>query len=196
MLTPILIGLSHSIESDHVIAVSNLVDVRHSFLKEALRGASWGAGHTVSVMCSTLILLCIKNSIEVSESISLELLVGIMMIVIGLVRLFSISSKKHIHPHPEKKYLFFNVGLIHGLAGSGAIAVLLSTQMHSFYEQTKFLLLFGLGTMIGMGIIAAFFTRLKFLKPQYLVAFSYIIATVSVLYGIKITYEQLYTYIN
>lgn len=196
MLTPILIGLSHSIESDHVIAVSNLVDVRQSFLKEAFRGASWGAGHTVSVMCSTLVLLFIKNSIEVSESISLELLVGIMMIVIGMVRLFSISSKKHIHPHPEKKYLFFNVGLIHGLAGSGAIAVLLSTQIHSFYEQIKFLLLFGMGTMIGMGIIAAFFTRLKFLKPQYLVAFSYIIAIVSVLYGIKITYEQLYTYIN
>ena len=196
MLTPILIGLSHSIESDHVIAVSNLVDVRHGFLKEALRGIAWGVGHTVSVMCSTFVLLFIKNSIDVSESVSLELLVGVMMVVIGLVRLFSIHSKKHMHPHPEKKYLFFNVGLIHGLAGSGAIAALLSTQLDSLYEQTQFLLLFGLGTMIGMGIITALFTRLKFLKPQYLHVFSYIIASVSVLYGIKIMYEQLYTYIN
>lgn len=196
MLTPILIGLSHSIESDHVIAVSNLVDVRRGFMEEAWRGVSWGMGHTISVMCSTFLLLFIKSSIEVSEAISLELLVGIMMIVIGIVRLFSIHSKKHIHLHPEKKYLFFNVGLIHGLAGSGAIAALLSAQLGSLYEQTQFLLLFGLGTMMGMGIITALFTRLKFLKPQYLFVFSYLIASVSVLYGIKIMYEQLYTYIN
>lgn len=196
MLIPVLIGLSHSIESDHVIAVSNLVDVRRGFLKEAWRGVLWGLGHTLSVMCSTFILLFIKSSIDVLETISLEFLVGIMMMIIGLVRLFSIHSKKHTHQHPENKYVFFNVGLIHGLAGSGAIAALLSAQLESFYEQTQFLLLFGLGTMIGMGIIAALFTRLKFLKPQYLLVFSYIIASLSILYGIKIIYEQLFIYIN
>lgn len=196
MLTPILIGLSHSVESDHVIAVSNLIDVRHGFFKEALRGASWGLGHTVSVMVSACILLFIKNSVEFSSEFSLELLVGIMMVVIGVIRLFSIAAKKHVHPHPENKYVFFNVGIIHGLAGSGTIAILLTSQFTTLYEQTQFLFLFGLGTIIGMGIIAAFFTRLRFLKPAYLVAFSYIIASVSVLYGIKIIYEQLYTYIN
>ncbi|ABG58526.1 hypothetical protein [Cytophaga hutchinsonii] len=196
MLTPILIGLSHSVESDHVIAVSNLIDVRHGLLKEALRGASWGLGHTVSVMVSAFILLFIKNSVEFSPEFSLELLVGIMMVVIGVIRLFAIAAKKHMHPHRENKYVFFNVGIIHGLAGSGTIAVLLTSQFTTLYEQTQFLFLFGLGTIIGMGIIAAFFTRLKFLKPKYLLAFSYIIASVSVLYGIKIIYEQLYTYIN
>lgn len=196
MLTPILIGLSHSVESDHVIAVSNLVDVRQGFFKEALRGASWGLGHTVSVLFSAGVLLFIKNSVEFSTTYSLELLVGIMMVVIGVIRLTAVTTKKHVHPHRENKFVFFNVGIIHGLAGSGTIAVLLTSQFTTLYEQTQFLLLFGLGTIIGMGIIAAFFTRLKFLKPQYLTAFSCIIAFVSVLYGIKIIYEQLYTYIN
>ncbi len=196
MLTPILIGLSHSIESDHVIAVSNLIDVRNSSFKEALRGASWGLGHTVSVMCTAFMLLFIRHSVEFSTSFSLELLVGIMMVVIGVIRFMSIATKNHVHPHRENKYVFFNVGIIHGLAGSGTIAVLLTSQFSTLYDQTQFLVLFGIGTIIGMGIIAAFFTRLKFLKPKYLTAFSCIIALVSVLYGIKIIYEQFYTYIN
>lgn len=196
MLTPILIGLSHSIESDHVIAVSNLIDVRNSTFKEALRGASWGLGHTLSVMGSACMFLFIRHSVEFSTSFSLELLVGVMMVVIGIIRFTSIVMKNHPHPHRENKYVFFNVGIIHGLAGSGTIAVLLTSQFSTLYEQTQFLVLFGIGTIIGMGIIAAFFTRLKFLKPQYLTAFACIIALVSVLYGIKIIYEQFYTYIN
>ncbi len=196
MLTPILIGLTHSIESDHVITVSNMVNVRHSFLREGLRGASWGVGHTISVMCSAFVLLFMKNFMAFPEAIPFELAVGIMMVIIGVMRLWFISDKKHVHPHPEKKYLFFNVGIVHGLAGSGTIAVLLTSQFNSLYEQTQFLLLFGMGTILGMGIIAGCFTRLRYIKPKYLLVVSYLIASMSVLYGIKIIYEQLYTYIN
>ncbi len=192
MITPLLIGLSHSIETDHVVAVGNLVRIRRSFREEAILGATWGLGHTCSVMISALSISFVKNFISFPEQFSFELFVGVMMVVIGIYRLMILTRNEDEKSASGKKTLFFNVGVVHGLAGSGSIAAMLSGRVENQQEQIIFLILFGLGTIIGMGFITAALTRLKFLQPKYLTWFSCFIAVCSFIYGIRIIIEQLY----
>ena len=47
------------------------------------------------------------------------------------------------------------IGLVHGLAGSAAVALLVLSAVKSPYAATAYLLLFGLGTIVGMTAITA-----------------------------------------
>jgi high-affinity nickel-transport protein len=47
------------------------------------------------------------------------------------------------------------IGLIHGLAGSAAVALLVLSTIHSPVWATAYLLIFGAGTMIGMMCMTA-----------------------------------------
>jgi cytochrome c biogenesis protein CcdA len=47
------------------------------------------------------------------------------------------------------------VGLVHGLAGSGAVALLVLSTVHSTVGAVGYLLLFGIGTLLGMTAITA-----------------------------------------
>ena len=47
------------------------------------------------------------------------------------------------------------VGLVHGLAGSAAVALLILTTLHNPYWAVAYLLVFGIGTIAGMMVITA-----------------------------------------
>jgi high-affinity nickel-transport protein len=47
------------------------------------------------------------------------------------------------------------VGIVHGLAGSAAVALLVMTTIRDPWLSTAYLLLFGLGTIAGMVLITA-----------------------------------------
>lgn len=194
VLTPLLIGISHSVESDHVIAVGNMVDTKESKKKwgiEALKGALWGMGHTVSTFLAGLLLLMINVKLQISETITFELFVGILLVVIGLRRLFNLSHDNNKTAGSDKKRLFFFVGLLHGLAGSGSIAVLLSSHFIDISEQFMYLLLFGFGTILGMSVVATVISRMSLLKTQYIYFFQVVVSLMSLYYGANIIYQQL-----
>lgn len=59
----------------------------------------------------------------------------------------------HVHPLPSRnnqRLITFFIGVMHGLAGSGAAAVLALTAAPTVTAGVGYLLVFGLGTMIGM----------------------------------------------
>ena len=60
------------------------------------------------------------------------------------------------------------VGLVHGLAGSAAVALLVLSTVKSPYAATAYLLLFGLGTITGMTVITALLS-LPFRVPLLIV---------------------------
>jgi high-affinity nickel-transport protein len=47
------------------------------------------------------------------------------------------------------------IGIVHGLAGSAAVALLVMTTIHDSWWAVAYLLLFGLGTVVGMMLITA-----------------------------------------
>jgi len=83
------------------------------------------------------------------------------------------GTLQHLHPHPHEGeensmssidrifgglgiYHYvrpFAVGLVHGLAGSAAVALLVLTTIHNAHWAVAYLLVFGVGTIAGMMLI-------------------------------------------
>ncbi len=187
---PLLIGIGHSLEADHLVAVGSLVNIRGNWAKEASRGATWGMGHTVSVMVAAASVAFLKAFLGNEENWPFEILVGIMLVGIGLFKLYKAVGIEQRQSHSESKKVFFQVGLVHGLAGSGAVAVLLSGHVSYPWQQFQFLLLFGFGTMLGMALVSALLTRLRFAQRAVVSYYSILIAFISVIYGLIILYQQ------
>lgn len=102
------------------------------------------------------------------------------------------------HTHPNKLNTFndaFSVGLVHGLAGSGALVVLVLSQMKSTLEGLSYILIFGIGSILGMFIASGIFSipyGKSILKSQKLqIGLIIISSLLCVLYGTKVIYENL-----
>src|ERR1700678_4591670 len=85
------------------------------------------------------------------------------------------------------------VGLVHGLAGSAAVALLVLSTIKSPLWSTAYLLVFGFGTMAGMMLMTAaismplVYSGKKFFKiNRYLIAIS---GFASMAFGIFLVYQ-------
>jgi ABC-type nickel/cobalt efflux system permease component RcnA len=155
---------------------NNTSDSKKSSLKSltifsSLRGMFWGMGHTSSIILIGLLIAGLSLNIPENFFISAEVLVGLMLIVLGIFTFAnkSIFKQKHVHPHTHpngmshthshthnvdhkhghKSYL---IGCIHGIAGSGALVALVASTMNGFDMMIYFLILFGIGSIIGMTV--------------------------------------------
>jgi ABC-type nickel/cobalt efflux system permease component RcnA len=170
-----VLGIKHAIEPDHVIAVSTIASQSKKLFRSSLAGVFWGIGHTATLFIVGIILIVMKDKIPEKWAMSLEFLVGIMLVYLGITTLRSFKNKhvhktehngeehKHFHSHKpngehEHKHQHNNVdyfrsmliGLVHGLAGSGAMVLLTMSTVKSVWEGAIYILVFGAGTVIGM----------------------------------------------
>ncbi|ENQ3106259.1 sulfite exporter TauE/SafE family protein [Bacillus cereus] len=170
-----VLGIKHAIEPDHVIAVSTIASQSKKLFRSTLAGVFWGIGHTATLFIVGIILIFMKGEIPEKWAMSLEFLVGIMLVYLGVTTVFSLNNlhvhqhehdgeeHKHIHSHihsgkHEHKHQHKNVsylksmfiGLVHGLAGSGAMVILTMSTVKSVWEAAIYILIFGVGTVIGM----------------------------------------------
>ena len=99
------------------------------------------------------------------------------------------------HKHHYKHSLAYGVGLVHGLAGSGALILIAMSQMKSAVDGLMYLVIFGLGCIVGMFVAAGLFSvpfSKKLMQAQVLQRV--LIITTSLLcflYGGKVIYENL-----
>lgn len=81
------------------------------------------------------------------------------------------ATHRHLHLHPSRRLLAIfqevgpaqslrsiSVGLIHGLAGSAAVALLVLSTIKNPYGAMIYLLVFGVGTILGMMGVTAVLT--------------------------------------
>ena len=78
-----ILGIKHAIEPDHVIAVSTIASKSKKLWHASLAGVYWGIGHTATLFIIGIILIFMKNDIPEKWSMSLEFLVGIMLVYLG-----------------------------------------------------------------------------------------------------------------
>lgn len=170
-----VLGIKHAIEPDHVIAVSTIASQSKKLLRSSLAGVFWGIGHTATLFIIGIIIILMKGEIPEKWAMSLEFLVGIMLVYLGVSTVLSFRnihihqhehhgedhkhvhshtfSGKHGHKHKHKNVSYLKsmvIGLIHGLAGSGAMVLLTMSTVHSVWEAAIYILIFGVGTIIGM----------------------------------------------
>ena len=97
-----ILGIKHAIEPDHVIAVSTIASQSKKLWQASLAGVFWGIGHTATYFLLGFYLFLMKNDIPEKWSMSLEFLVGIMLVYLGITSLLSSrKNKQHAHIHEE-----------------------------------------------------------------------------------------------
>lgn len=191
----LVIGFAHAFEADHLAAVSNLVSTQKSLKSSAINGAFWGLGHTSTILLFSVLIIIMKFSIQENIFSRFEFLVGLMLIGLGIYRLYKLLRKiQHTTDNPHSHKLAYSVGLIHGLAGSGAIILVVLNEMKSVASSMLYLTLFGLGSMLGMlvaGAIMGNLVSLDFFKKYHINQyFSFASAIFCIVYGNYVVYEN------
>lgn len=147
-----VLGIKHSIEPDHVIAVSTIASRYRTWWKSSLTGVFWGIGHTATLFIVGTLILLLKGEIQEGWTLSFEFIVGMMLILLGINTFFNKElGEGHGPQHegmPYRKSLL--IGLVHGLAGSAAMVLLVMATVQNLWQAAAYILTFGVGTVLGM----------------------------------------------
>ena len=175
------LGVRHAADADHVVAVSTFVARQRRLGAAWLLGAFWGLGHTVTIFLVGAAIILLKVTIPPRLGLGMELAVACVLVALGALNLGGVSPaglirRDHdgapLHNHIVETdftwlertfgrgalYQFLRsgaVGLVHGLAGSAAIALLVLATVSSPRAGLLYLAVFGAGTLAGMLALSA-----------------------------------------
>ena len=168
-----VLGLQHATEADHLAAVSTIVSEKKNLFTASIVGGLWGVGHTISLFTVGLVVILLKFQISESLEAKLEACVGAMLILLGLNALRKLfqASKVHVHSHEHDGHKHVHIhahsksaeeshhrlsprsifiGMVHGLAGSAALMLLVVPTIKSESVALLYILIFGIGSIGGM----------------------------------------------
>jgi len=208
-----LIGFRHAFEPDHLAAVSMLATRERGWMTSARLGLAWGAGHTGSVAIVALLIIVLGIRVPESMFAMFELLVAAMLIILGVSTLLK-EARRHrtvlgdAHAHAHHGHVAhvhteqirnvrgaFGFGVAHGLAGSGAVIVLLVAAATSVREQFTYLLAFGLGTVGGMCVVSLLVSGMAGLavsrSKHWAMSIRVLAATASMVVGVMLGWSVL-----
>lgn len=143
-----LLGMRHATDADHVVAVSAIVSRERSIASAASIGLMWGIGHTFPVVVVGSAYILLRTVIPPRLVLALEMGVAIMLIVLGVYNLTAPSARQSYH---RARPLL--VGVVHGMAGSAAAAILILATVGTPRWAMLALGMFGLGTVAGMMLV-------------------------------------------
>ncbi len=174
LLTALALGAVHSFAPDHLAAVSVFVSRRPSWRGSMSLGAHWGLGHSLTVLIVGGILALSGLRMPERFSLSAERIVGMVLIVIGIgavrrvwgaergawsiPRSLGLSTPHAPHPTPvhQEHSALLGIGMLHGLAGTGALVVTLPALVSASRAQALlYLAFFGVGTVLSMALFGA-----------------------------------------
>jgi len=177
-LLGVLLGIRHAFEPDHLAAVSTLAAEERSVKGGLFLGALWGLGHTASLLLVGGTLAAVETQMPEHVADALELCVGVMIVGLGIRaivkavregRMGEVTPHTHgdvAHAHASKaphvhvsRWTLATrplvVGLIHGLAGSGALTALVLAELPSVGARLAYIAMFGAGSVVGMSMLSA-----------------------------------------
>ena len=164
-----VLGMRHALEPDHLAAVSTLMTGERSSAKAAWLGAWWGLGHTLTLFTAGALLVVLQAEMPAIVAQMLEVCVALLLVGFGVRAIRQGASRvpggpTHSHKTPKAVSPFqvdrwtlarpLLVGAVHGLAGSGALTALVVTTLPSTATQLAYLMLFGVGSTVGMVVLS------------------------------------------
>lgn len=216
----LLLGIQHALDPDHLIAVSTIVSEHKNLKWASLIGAFWGLGHTATLFAVGLLVIGLRLTIPEQLALGLEFLVAMMLVFLGLRILWQSFGveKIHLHTHshnPETHTHFhvhanpkedhghahpframrrpFFVGMVHGLAGSAALMLLVLGTIPSALVGLAYIVIFGLGSVGGMLILSSMISLPFVLTAQRFTILNRWIRVVaglaSVIFGLTLGWE-------
>ena len=182
LLTGLGLGLAHSLDPDHVVAVSTLLCNNKNLRKSITSAMVWGAGHSVVLFIIGLLVLTLSVVIPQSVIKLFDATAGTLLIILGALVLRPLIAERiqphqimhehthsHSHSHPHTHSHDHNnenhhghnhlhksaiTGALQGLGGSAALMLVTLSTVSSVEIGLVFILLFGVGVILGMVGIA------------------------------------------
>jgi len=198
LLIALALGLRHASDPDHLVAVTSLVAVNGGDVRGAARlGAWWGAGHATALLVIGTPLILFKSSVPGWVERGAETAVGIVILLLALRivvkwvhgdfragrhphrRAGEPASHQHLHHggQPEHHHRSvrtprqaLGIGVLHGLAGTGAVALLLIAALPGKLEATAALAVFAPMSAVSMTLCTTAFAWLltrRLIDPLY-----------------------------
>ena len=155
----LILGMRHATDADHVVAVTAIAARHRKIGPAALIGALWGLGHTLTILVVGAAIILLNLTIPTRVGLSLEFAVGIVLTLVGL---WNVAGRQGLLTSGAQggelpRFRAFLVGLVHGLAGSAAVALLVLATVHDPLPAVAYLLVFGAGTILGMMVVTVAF---------------------------------------
>lgn len=159
LLTALAAGFRHALEPDHMSAVTTFVSRGARPLQALSFGIRWGLGHSLAVLAVGSVLIVLDLDVPEGFARGLEFGVGAMLVGLGLWLLWSLLHEgvhEHLGRHTgESGRATGWVGVAHGLAGTAPlIGILPVALIESTLLAAGYLVLFGVGTVLAMGVYA------------------------------------------
>ena len=183
LLLSFALGIKHATDADHIVAVSTLLAGTRGARRGAALGACWGAGHLLTVLAAGGALVALRLRVPPGVEWGLELAVALVLVALGLRTIHhGLTGRYHFHEHqhgghihahlhfhpgcaPGHEHASHNplrhaakplaLGMLHGLAGTAGLTLLVLSSIPSRPFGLLYLLVFGLGALAGMAAFSA-----------------------------------------
>ena len=216
-----LLGVRHALDADHVAAVLTIATENQYLWRSSLIGFCWGLGHTVVLLMVGAAVVLFKLTIPSAWAKAFEAGVGVMLVALGLSVAYTLwrervhlhthrhdagAPHRHVHSHRDGEhhdhlhrfrleYKSLIVGMVHGLAGSAALLILVLATVSSLAVGILYILVFGIGSILGMVLLATAmsvpFTMSAEKMARVHQALRATAALVSIILGSRILFEWL-----
>lgn len=173
-----VLGARHALDADHIVAVSAILSRRPNLRASGFIGFWWGFGHTAVLLLVGLAVIALKITIPERVAQIFEFGVGLMLVVLGASLALTIVRESwhlHAHEHDGERHLHLHshqirsdhthghwlrsslqplcVGMVHGLAGSAALMLMVLSTVRTFWAGVAYILVFGVGSILGMMLL-------------------------------------------
>jgi hypothetical protein len=175
-----VLGLRHASDPDHLIAVTSLVAADNGDTRRATRlGAWWGLGHAGVLLAIGIPLIAFKTELPADLESGAEKAIGVVILLLALRVIFKwvrgdFRASAHEHPggHARRRHLrrgggdhahvrspaqAVGIGALHGLAGTGAVVLLLIAALPTQLEAALALAVFAPMSIVSMAACTAAF---------------------------------------
>jgi len=190
--------------------------------RSSLIGTFWGVGHTASLLAVGLIVIVSRRAVPARLAEWMELAVAFMLVFLGVRTLRQVwrqGWKLHIHEHEHDGHRHvhlhahtpdsakhathvplrfglrpFLIGTVHGLAGSGALMLLVLGTIPSAFGRLAYIATFGVGSIGGMLAMSALislpfvFTAIRFEKVNRVIQLG--AGTLSTVFGVLLIWQN------
>jgi hypothetical protein len=206
-----LLGLRHASDPDHLVAVTSLVASEDGDTRKAARlGAWWGVGHAGALIAIGIPLIAFQTELPAWLESGAEKAIGAVIVVLAARVIFKWArgdfratahdhdgghgKRRHLRPggghthaKPRTRGQAATIGLLHGLAGTGAVVLLLIAALPTRLEAAAALAVFAPMSIASMAALTAAFawvlTR-PMIEPVYRTVLIPALGLFGVMFGI------------
>jgi high-affinity nickel permease len=188
LVIALLLGLRHASDPDHLVAVTSLVAADRGDVRGAARlGAWWGVGHAAALVVIGVPLILFKSELPAWIERGAETAVGVVILLLALRivvkwlrgdfragrhrhrggersprhrHLRRAGAAEHPHRRVRTRGQALGIGVLHGLAGTGAVVLLLIAALETEVEAAAALAVFAPMSVISMALCTTAFAWL------------------------------------